>query len=322
MFCNRDRCLLIGTAWALFFGFVNQRSAEAQLSDQTIVISEFFEEVFRLDPGGSAVDILNTDDPFGQLIEIIDPNTVIISSFSELYRFDVSSQQATLLTDLSFEPREITRDTTGNLIATGSPGVVSVDVTSGVAVDIFDQTFFSPSDVVVADNGLIYVTEFFDALGVVNPTTQTFSQIGNFDTNELRAIDIGPDGNLYVSSIDSEFFRVNPLSGATTRLGLAITLPGSEDPILPDEIKVDDDGNILYTGSSEGGESIFSFDPNSAITTTILNGDDVDDFFSVLDFDINSQLRATNTAVPEPSSVAILGVLVLAGFGRRRRFIV
>ena len=320
MFCFSVRWLLITSVWALLFCLVNPRTAEAQLSDQTILISEFFEEVFRLDPGSVPVDILSNDDPFGQLIAVVDSNTAIISSFSELYRFDVSSQQTTLLTDLSFVPREITRDTTGNLIAVGSPGVVAVNVTSGGAVDIFDQSFFSPSDVVVAENGLIYVTEFFDALGVVNPVTQTFSKIGNFTTNELRSIDIGPDGNLYVSSRDSEFFRVNPLSGATTLLGSATTLPGSEDSILPDEIKVDDDGNILYTGFTEGGESIFSFDPDSAITTTILNGDDVDDFFSVLDFDLNSKLRATNTAVPEPSSTALLSVMVVAGFASRRRF--
>ena len=316
MFFGRDRWVLIASALALFFCCVDQRTAEAQLADDTILFSEFFEEIFRLDPGSAPVDLLNSDigeGPFGQLIEIIDSSTAIVSSFSELFRFDVSSQQATLLTELSFSPSDITLDTTGNLIATGAPGIVSVNITTGEEINVFDDSFFSPSEVVVSSQGLVYAIEFFDGLGVVNPDTQTFTQIGEFDANELDAIDIGLDGNLIVANSDNEFLQVDPSSGVTTLLG-------SAGLINPDEIKVDDDGNILYSGDNDGSSSIFSFNPNTGITTTILDGDSVDTFFSILDFDIGSDLRPTNIAIPEPSSTTLLGLIAVAGLLRRHRF--
>ena len=311
-----DRWLLISSAMFVFFCFVNQPTAEAQLSDSTILFSEFFEEAFRLDPGGAPIDILNNEEadaPFGQLIEIIDSGTAIISSFTELFRFDVVNQQTTLLTDLSFSPTDLTLDETGNLIVTGAPGVVSVNVTTGEEINVFDDTFFTPADVVVSTGGLIYTIEFFDGLGVVNPDTQTFSQIGDFDSNELQSIDIGLNGDLIVSTSDNEFLQVDPSSGLTTLLG-------SSGEVAPDEIKVDIDGNILYSGDNDGSSSIFLFNPRTGITETILNGDDVDTFFNILDFDVSSQLRASNIAIPEPSSAVLLSMIMVVGFVRRRRF--
>ena len=298
----------------VFLSLAAPRAAEAQLSDQTIVISEFFEEIFRLDPGGTPIDILDSnpfDSPFGQLVEALDPNTIIISSFSELFRFNVGTGETTQFADLSFSPREITRSGPDTLIAVGTGGVVEVNVASGVETEIFDATFFSPSDAVVAEDGRIFVTEFFDSLGVVDPVAGTFDQIGDFGANQFSSIDIGPDGNLVLASFD-ELFLVDPISELSS--SLEIFEPGTIQ-----EINVNSDGGILFSGTGFANGDLFLFDPISGSTSTVIQGDNIDPFFSILDFDVFEPGFRSVNAVPEPSGSVLLIALTAVGSIRRRR---
>jgi len=165
----------------------------------------------------------------------------------------------------------------------------------------------------VGADGRIFITEFFDALGFIDPNSGTFTQIGNFDTGAFGFLDIGIDGNLYASS-GRDFFRIDPLSGEAD-------LVGSFDGTSVREIQVDADGNILFSGSAVlGDSSIFSLDPLDGSITTIINGDDIDTFFSIQDFDVFSPELRVVSAVPEPTSVTLFGLVAMVCCCRRRRF--
>ena len=291
------------TCSTVFLLNTNLQTSFAQLNDQSIVFTEFFEELFHVQPNGSASDILNSapfsDSPFGQLVEVIDANRIIISSFSDLHLYDVATQTTSLLTTLSSSPREITRDVNGGLIATSSGGVTHIDLTTGVESLIYDATFFSPGDVAVSADGTIFTTEFFDALGFVNRQTGTFEQIGDFSANAFDHLDIGTDGNLYVTD-GQDFLRIHPYSGEST-------LIGTFDGVFIDDIKVDDAGQILFSGSADGVNNIHSLDPQTGLIDTVVFGNDIDDrFFSILDFDIYTPNLRQVSAVPEPSTAVVL----------------
>ena len=291
--------------------------ASAQLVEGDVVFGEFFEELHQVDTNsGAVVDIL--DSPLGESVfvmntEILDPNSVLISDFSDLVRYDVPSQTTSLLTTLSFNPQEITRDINGNLIATSTSGVFRVDGTTGAETLIHDDTFFSAGDAVVDQSGNIFVTEFFDALGVVG--SNGFTQIGNFSANQFSNIDIGTDGQLYLAStFGGEFWRVNPVTGQGTQLG-------SDLFSSLDDIQVDANGDILFSATVNSIDGLHLFDPNSATITNVFDSDDFNGgFFSPGDLDIfESSLRSTNfVSVPEPTSATSIG-LVLIGISMKRR---
>jgi hypothetical protein len=282
--------------------------ANPPLAEGTVVISEFFEELHYVNvPAGTVADVLNSDPfdrPFGQRVEVLNPNSIALTSFNELHHYDVATHATSLVKQLSFNPREITRDGTGNLVAVGLPGVVHVDSATGAENLIFHDSLFRPGDVVVDASGLIYLTEFFAGLGVVDPAAGTFRPIGQFAANQFAHLDIGPDGWLYASTtFGGEFHRVHPGSGAATLLA-------ADSTIRVEDLKVADDGTLVFGGTRDAINGVHTFDPATGIIDTAVNGTTVNDgFFSVLDLDIyDSTLRR---AVPEPAA----GTLLLCGCG-------
>ena len=313
--CRRRNLLMFALVFSVFSG--PWFSANAQLSESNIVFTEFFEELYSLDLANQSVtDILNSpiNTPSFQLVEVLDPNTIALTSSDDLYFYDVQSATASFFQTLTFSPEEITRDGSGNLIAVGSPGVVRIDTTTGNETLVFDETFFDADDAVVDSQGNVFVTEFFDALGVVGPNGG-FRQIGDFDTNQFSHLDIGVDGALYLASTDGgEFYRVDQSTGTSTLL--------AEDAFtFIDDLQVADDGSILFGGFVDSENGIFSFDPLTGEVSTVIFEDDVNNgFFNPLDIDIfSSSNRFALTAVPEPSTVSVVALLGSVCLIRRRR---
>ena len=292
--------------------------ARVELAEGTVVVSEFFEEVHLLDlTTGDFTDALDSnpfDAPFGQLIEVFNKDSVALTSFRELHRYDVASKTTSLVKELSFSPAEITRDRTGNLVAVGTSGVVRIDAMTGAETLIYDETFFAPRDAVVDDQGNIFVTEFFNALGVVNPRTGTFEKIGDFRASQFGHIDLGIDGLLYLSSTSGgNFYQVNPYTGSAKLLA-------AEPLAIVDELQIAPDGSLLFGGRLDSVEGIFSLDPTTGSFLTVVNGDALNGgFFNLLDFDVyESGLRFS---VPEPSTLRIflIGCCALPWGVRRNR---
>ena len=295
-----------------------------QFSSADVILTEFFEEIYGVDTStGAVTDILDNDTSetiFAGSIAFVDSTTAYITEFDDLHIYNLSTQSSSLFTTLPFSPSEITADLDGNLIATSTSGVFRIDTTTAAASLIHDETFFGVDDAVVADNGNIFVTEFFDALGVVGPNGG-FNQIGDFSANEFAHIDIGPDGQLYLAStFGGEFWRVDPVTGAGMLLG--------EDLFSSlDDIQVDDNGDLLFTASVDLGggaeDGLYVFDPDTAVITNIFEDDDINGgFFSPADLTfIGREFRSTALAVvvPEPSSATFVTVILAGILVRRRR---
>jgi len=200
------------------------------------------------------------------------------------------------------------------LIAVGSLGVVRIDATTGNETLIHDESFFSPDDAVVDNQGNIFVTEFFDGLGVVNPNGG-FTPIGNFGANEFSNLDIATDGSLLLASTSGgDFVRVDQSTGTSTVLATNV-FSSLED------FQVADNGDILFVGTVASESGVFSLDTVSGIVSSIVTDENINDgFFSPLDIDIfSSTNRVALRAVPEPSSTSVLAMIGLAALIRRRR---
>ncbi|NOZ39813.1 MAG: hypothetical protein GXP24_06255 [Planctomycetes bacterium] len=251
-------------------------SARAQLSAGAVVIPEFFEELYRVSPaGGTATDLLNSpvfDKVLGHHLEIADASTAYIVSFNQLYKFDFPSGAITFVDQLSFTPSEITLGTNGDLIAVGPNDVFRINPNTGAETSLYTETFFSPNDAVTDSSGNIYLTEFFDALGVLSPAGN-FSKIGNYSTNKFQNLDLGPDGFLYLSTtVGESFYRVNPATGVGTLLDTGVFT-------FIDDLQVDASGDILFAGEVNSKQGVFRFDPQTTALTTIVDEDTVNGGF-------------------------------------------
>ena len=311
---------LVVVCLVVFFFLAAPSIARGQLIEGDVVIGEFFEELYLADANSGAVtDILNNsafEEIFVGNVEALNSNRVILSDSSTLYQYDVSTATTSQFTTLPSSPSEITRDLNGNLIWVASSGVHRIDGSTGGSSLLHEESFFSPSDAVVDQNGNIFITEFFEGLGVVGPNGG-FVSIGDFGANDFAHIDIGTDGQLYLAStFGGEFWTVDPLTGQSTLL--------VEDLFSGlDDIQVDVNGDILFTGEVDSQDGLFRFNPSTAETTNIVDGDNINGgFFSPSDLDIYEvSLRNTDfdfSSVPEPGSACLIG-LVLVGISTRRR---
>ena len=272
-------CLLASVVSIVCIG-----SAKAQLPQGSLVTTELFEELYRIpSAGGTATDLLNSpafDKLLGHHIEIVDANTAYIVSFDQLYRFDFSSGALSSVDHLSFNPKEITLGTNGDLIAVEPSEIFRVNPATGAETSLHTETFFGPSDAVVDAAGNIYLTEFFKGLGVLSPSGN-FSKIGNFGTNKFSHVDLGPDGLLYLSTtVGESFYRVNPATGAGTLLDSGVFT-------FIDDLQVDASGDILFSGEVNSKNGVFRFDPGTNSLTTVVDKDTVNNgFFDPLDIAI------------------------------------
>ncbi len=322
---HRDFSVLLALLAAVALPvFVTTTVCAQQLNDQDIVFSEFFKEIFVVDrTNGLTEDILDSnpfDSPFGQLVEAVASNRIIISGFGDLYEY-VNQTTTRLVVSIPGSISVMTRDGNGGLFVGDSRGLYSVDLDTGEVEAVFEELFF-PRDIVASDDGLIYSTHARDVLSVINPTNGTSRKIGSFGFGEsgfeefgrvrFQHIDIGPDGLLYVATSD-EFFQVNPLSGD------AQLLPTTGVSSI-DGLGVDRDGQLVFAGEFSGTIGVFSLNPLTGGVTTLLDAATIDDtFFSIQDMTIWEPGLRTALAIPEPTGLVPMLVFLGACAIRRHR---
>lgn len=251
------------------------RPIRAQLNEGAILVSDFFEELYQVGSNGGVTDLLDSpsfQEVPGQNLAIADDSTAYLSYFSNLYRFDVGSGQLTFVDELSFDPIEITIDAAGSLVAVGAGELIQIDPATGAETSIYDESFFTPRDAVTDEVGNIYLTEFFDALGVLSPAG-AFSKIGNYATNQFRHLDLGPDGMLYLSTtFGASFYRIDPTDGSGVELD-------SDVFELIDDLQVDAAGDIIFSGQVDTRNGVFRFDPSTKAVTTLVDDTSVNGGF-------------------------------------------
>ena len=177
------------------FALIPAVRAEAQIGVDDVIVSEFFDDILRID-NGSVADIFDIarNDNITHLA-IANSTTAYVVNFTEIWKIETGGSDAIdFVTVDGNSPSEITMDLTGDLlVSSASHGVRIVNVNTGVISQVYDDTFFNPSDIAVSAEGFIYTTEFFDGLGRIFPGG-VWEKLGDWDTNFFQRIDIGPDG--------------------------------------------------------------------------------------------------------------------------------
>ena len=295
-------------------------AASAPAGAQQVLFTEFFEEVFSLDiETGALVDLVDTPiaepSPFGQHLAVAGDGAVYVSDFGRLFRFDPGAAEPyTQVADLgpARSLGEVTRGASpSGLVGIDGGAIVSIDPLSGSVQTLFDDAFFSASDVVVDAGGRVFATEFFGGLGFLDPGAAGFVEIGGFGSLDLDHLDIGPDGLIYASTgFDNGFLSVDPATGAVVDLGVQVY-----DAI--DDLRVSDDNTLLFAGRVAGEDGVFRLGEGGSVVALTTGGGEA--FFNPQDLDLGSATLRT-TMVPEPgAALALAAAAGLASLRRRPR---
>jgi|GEM_PF-3703292 len=307
---NQRTVLLFATAVIAMVGGATVASAD------DLLVSEFFEEILSIDTDtGSVTDLVDSPvpigDPFGQHLAVGSGGTIFVTGFDDLYAFTpgASSPYELKMSLSSGSFTALSRDHGGDLIAingSAGTGVLRVNPESGSVSVVHEEAFFGPSDAVVDAAGRVFITEFFDSLGYIPASGGGFVPIGDFGSNEFTHLDIGTDGQIYVSTlVERGFARVDPATGQMTTIA-------SDVFTFIDDFQIADDNTLYFTGSVDSVEGLYRL--NAGIPELIV-GDNTITFFNPLDLAVGTGFRTTH--VPEPSSLilAMVGAVVM----RRRR---
>ena len=285
-------------------------NCNAQLVDGDIIISEFFEDVFQIDPvNRSQTNIFNQ----GLFLESIVGvgNTIFSRDFGEgIVEIDLSTGTSSLIAGSPTSVNELTFDQNENLIITGNDGVQHYNTTTGVFSTITTDGY---RDVIVSAQGDIFVTDTFDGIGRLT-SSGLFESIAD-PGFAFEGLAIASDGLLYSYSSFDGLFQINPLTGTSTMLESDIF--DSVDDIVSfgnDALLVSGIFDIDGDGTSEDG--LYRYDIATGVITSVF--DETTDnlgFWSPGDVYVVGEL---NAVVPEPTVIPVLA-LAIAGFVSRRR---
>jgi hypothetical protein len=318
------RTLVLSLAICVSFIAGLSQNATAQIGTDDVIISEFFDDILRVNQG-SVTDIFDIPDSMSDNIThmaIANPTTLYVVNFSEVWKIDTAANSVDVFaTVLGVTPSELKIDLDGNLVlSSASEGVIRIDATTGVQTTIYDDAFFDPSDIVISDTGNIYTTEFFDGLGRISPSG-AWNKIGDWDTDFFQKIDIGPDGFLYAATTfeGGDIYRINPVSGTGT-------VVADDAFAFVDDIAVASDGLIYLAGNADfdgddlDEDLIFTINPLTGERLIVVDetevGNPTPPFFNPQDIEI---FNGFFSVVPEPGSGLVLIGLGFVVLSKRRR---
>ncbi|HEX6961345.1 MAG TPA: hypothetical protein VF175_05725 [Lacipirellula sp.] len=228
--------------------------AQSGLSAGTIVITEFFEELMRINPSTGAKTVMpdGAFDPRDILAIDAARRIVAIDEADRLVRFNPATLTVTPLTstlfplavDLAIEP-------SGNVLVVDNQDLFRVNIASGMTTTLVNHEnvnggFFSPRGITVGPTGRVFLTEFFEQAWEYIPASGMVLELPLPEEVTLASvIDARSDGDLIVRDFDvGDLLRIDPDTGDVTTFATGI-------PALTHDFALEADDDVVLT-SSEG----------------------------------------------------------------------
>lgn len=285
-------------------------NAVGQLSNGDIIISEFFNDVFQIDPVNRTQTNIFNQDLFLGSIAGTGNFAYSLDNGEGIVEINLSTGMSSLIAGSTTSVNELTLDQNDNLIVAGGFGVQRFDRSTGVFSTITGNTY---DDIVVSAQGDIFVVDAFDGIGRLDSG-------GNFDFIAdpgfaFEGLTIGTDGLLYSYSNFDGLFQIDPITGESTMLEADI-FGGFDDMVSFEDGALLISGTFDIDGDSLDEDGLFRYDlATGAITSVFDEATDDISFWSPTDVYIVGEL---NAVVPEPCSAFLLSSLSMLMLRRRR----
>jgi hypothetical protein len=267
----RGRRLALFAILALF-SRAAPTAANAPLAPGEIVITEFFETLYRIDPATGAKSILTPGTFQSHEVIAIDASRQILgfNGDDQLVRFNPATLGLTPVTDALFPQfKDIALEPNGNILVAAGDDIFRVHPTSGLTTmlvegDNVNNGFFGPMAVAVGPTGRIFVTEFFEEIWEINPTTGGAMVVPL--SQDIRATDllgVRSDGDLILREFDlGDLLRINPNTGLATTFAIGIpTFAGDLAIEANNNVVVSSTDGVFRYNASTGAETPLTRDP-------------------------------------------------------------
>jgi sugar lactone lactonase YvrE len=259
--------LIVTAALGAILPAASARAANAPLHPGEIVITEFFDPLYRINPATGAKTLLEpgTFQPSDFLAVDAARRIVAIDKASQLVRFDPVTKGLTSLTSTLFPSVQgLAIEPSGNVLVVSGDDIFRVNAASGVTTTLVDNAnvnggLFGPKGIAVGPTGRIFVTEFFKFAWEINPATGAASMLSlSRDLVHPNVVEVRSDGDLVVMESNTNLVRISPSSGEVDMMWYG--LPGFSKDMA---IEADDD--VLVTSTS----GVFRFDASSGAQSAL-----------------------------------------------------
>jgi streptogramin lyase len=242
-------------------------AANVPLKPGEIVITEFFDPMYRINPATGAKALLEpgTFQP-GDILAIDAARRIVaIDKSSQLVRFDPVTMGLTSLTTTAFPSAQgLAIEPNGNVLVVSGDDIHRVNVASGATTTLVDNAnvnggFFGPKGIAVGPTGRIFVTEFFKFAWEINPATGAAAMLPlSRELVHPNVVEVRSDGDLVVMESNTNLVRISPSTGAVDMMWYG--LPG-----FSKDMAIESDNDILVTSTS----GVFRFDASSGAQSAL-----------------------------------------------------
>jgi sugar lactone lactonase YvrE len=268
----RQTWLLAGLSAQALIAAVAPAAAQAAnvpIGGGDIVITEFFEDLWRIDPATGAKTTLDpgTFNPRAEIIEFDAARRLVAVDFDQrLVRFDPAALTVTPLTTTLFPLASgIAVEQSGTILVAAGFDIFRVNPATGATTTLVNHDnvnggFFNPFGIDVGPTGRIFVSEFFEDLWEINPATGAASQVPRSRDISLRdPLVVRSDGSLVSREFDTgNFLKINPATGE-------ITTFATDVPTFVNGIALEADDHLVAASTI----GVFRYDATTGAKTTL-----------------------------------------------------
>jgi sugar lactone lactonase YvrE len=235
-----------------------------------VLITEFFEDLWHINPATGSKTAVNPGTlDIHNIVEFdASRRLVAIDVDNRLVRFDPVTRAVAPLTSTLFPlATDIAVEQSGTILVTAG-NVFRVNPATGatstlVDKDMVNDGFFNPFGVDVGPTGQVFVSEFFESLWEINPSTGAAAKVPTSREIDLRdPLEVRSDGTIISREFPTgNFLKINPATAAVTNFATDV-------PTFVHGIALEADDDLLVTSDS----TVYRYNAATGAKTTLTPG--------------------------------------------------